>query len=91
MRVCSIALCDPYRLHLLVGFSRRTGIDELPRFINVLRGEMSIIGPRPQPIVQTEQYSELLAQLAAPSTPLTAGLPNRQLGFAKHRGAGKRR
>ncbi len=37
---------------------RRTSIDELPNLVNVLRGEMSIIGPRPTVPVQVAQYSE---------------------------------
>jgi lipopolysaccharide/colanic/teichoic acid biosynthesis glycosyltransferase len=37
---------------------RRTSLDELPNLINVLRGEMSIIGPRPTVPVQVAQYSE---------------------------------
>jgi lipopolysaccharide/colanic/teichoic acid biosynthesis glycosyltransferase len=37
---------------------RRTSLDELPNLINVLRGEMSIIGPRPTLPVQVAQYSE---------------------------------
>lgn len=37
---------------------RRTSIDELPNLINVLRGEMSLIGPRPTVQVQVDRYSE---------------------------------
>jgi lipopolysaccharide/colanic/teichoic acid biosynthesis glycosyltransferase len=39
-------------------FLRRTSIDELPNLVNVLKGEMSIIGPRPTVPVQVEQYTE---------------------------------
>jgi lipopolysaccharide/colanic/teichoic acid biosynthesis glycosyltransferase len=37
---------------------RRTSVDELPNLVNVLRGEMAIIGPRPTVPVQVAQYTE---------------------------------
>tara|TARA_R100001143_G_C3357783_1_gene133613 strand:+ start:1804 stop:3213 length:1410 start_codon:yes stop_codon:yes gene_type:complete len=37
-------------------FLRRTSLDELPQFINVLQGSMSIVGPRPHAIAHNEQY-----------------------------------
>ncbi|HEY4094595.1 MAG TPA: sugar transferase [Baekduia sp.] len=39
-------------------FLRRTSLDEVPNLVNVLRGEMSIIGPRPTVPVQVAQYTE---------------------------------
>jgi lipopolysaccharide/colanic/teichoic acid biosynthesis glycosyltransferase len=39
-------------------FLRRYSIDELPNLVNILRGEMSLIGPRPTIQVQVAQYSE---------------------------------
>lgn len=38
------------------GYLRRTGIDEVPQFLNVLKGEMSMVGPRPLPIEDIEAY-----------------------------------
>ena len=42
-------------------FMRRTSIDELPQFINVWLGNMSIVGPRPHMVMHTEQYSQLIS------------------------------
>ncbi len=46
------------RITRVGAFLRRTSLDELPNLINVLRGEMSLIGPRPTLPVQVAQYSE---------------------------------
>jgi lipopolysaccharide/colanic/teichoic acid biosynthesis glycosyltransferase len=49
---------DDPRITRVGALLRRTSLDELPNLINVLRGEMSLIGPRPTLPVQVAQYTE---------------------------------
>jgi lipopolysaccharide/colanic/teichoic acid biosynthesis glycosyltransferase len=47
-----------WRITRVGAFLRRTSLDELPNLVNVLRGEMSLIGPRPTIPVQVAQYTD---------------------------------
>jgi putative colanic acid biosynthesis UDP-glucose lipid carrier transferase len=48
------------RLTPIGAFLRRSSLDELPQFINVLQGRMSVVGPRPHAVAHNEQYRKLI-------------------------------
>jgi putative colanic acid biosynthesis UDP-glucose lipid carrier transferase len=54
------ATADDERKTRIGDFIRRTNLDELPQFINVLKGEMSIVGPRPHMLSHTTEYSRVI-------------------------------
>jgi len=51
---------DDPRKTRIGNFLRRTNLDEFPQFMNVLKGDMSVVGPRPHMLKHTEQYSAII-------------------------------
>jgi putative colanic acid biosynthesis UDP-glucose lipid carrier transferase len=65
MGVTDAALRNDPRVTRVGRFLRRSSLDELPQLINVLKGEMSIIGPRPHALFHDQKFARVISQYYA--------------------------
>ena len=60
----SALISEGKRITWIGRFLRRTNIDELPQLINVLNGDMSLVGPRPHALSHNREYEQKIALYA---------------------------